>query len=72
MTIDDVSEVLMSAEKFKELYDAIRECYKVANDCYNAARKLDILLGTAIKDSIHQKKLEHHGIESFKAGFHGQ
>ena len=69
MIIDDVSEVLLSAEKFRELYDRIQNLYYVVNACHSAVKELDTLLGTAVKENISAKRLEAAQIEEFKRGF---
>jgi len=69
MIIDDVSNVLLSAEKFRELYDKIQNLYYVVNACHGAIRELDILLGTAVQQSISVKRLQDAQIEEFRRGF---
>lgn len=69
MTIGDVSEVLMSAEKFKQLYDSIQALYVRCNELQESIYSLDYLLGTAIKDSVQIKKLNQQAIKNFERGF---
>lgn len=56
----DISDILISDTKFKELFDAVQDCYKKVNDCNEAVYKVDEILGTAIKESHKLKLLEHY------------
>lgn len=69
MIIDDVSEVLLSAEKFRLLYQCIRSCYEKLNEAQSAIYDFDKLLGTAVKESISAKRLQTAQIEEFERGF---
>ena len=49
----DISEFLISAERFKQLFDAIQDAYK-------SIERIDKILGTATKESVNQHKIEHY------------
>lgn len=69
MSPHDISEILLSAEKFRELYDAIQECYQAIDECLVRVRRLDTILGTSIKDNAQMKKLQTIQLNDFERGF---
>jgi hypothetical protein len=52
----DISEVLLSADKFRELFCAIQDVYSKVEKVNNAVLKVDTILGTALHDSVKEKK----------------
>lgn len=69
MIIDDVSEVLLSADKFKQLHLLLQKSYIKLNECQSAIYELDTLLGTAIQYSVNAKQSQQQQLESFQKGF---